>query len=67
MGRRERWAGAVGASVDVMLLIYLHLRVVLHSSQQSGAAEVQADPLSHESSSLQCRTDAGSWSGDCAG
>lgn len=57
----------MGTSVGVMLLIYLHLQVELHSSQQSGAAEVQADLLSHESSSLQCRTDAGSWSGDCAG
>lgn len=44
-----------------MLLIYLHPWFVLHSSQQAGAAEVQADPRSYESSSLQCRTGAGSW------
>lgn len=44
-----------------MLLINLHLRFVLHSSQQTGAAEVQADSRSCESTSLQCRTDAGCW------
>lgn len=60
---KERKAGCCcgASSVGVMLLICLHLQFVLYSSQQSGAAEVQADPLRSESSSLQCRTDAGSW------
>lgn len=34
-----------GLVLWVLLLIYLHLQFVLHSSQQTGAAEVQADPL----------------------